>query len=142
MAKKRGNNEGSIYQRDSGLWRAQISIDGNRLSFSGKTQRECREWIQSIQNQIAEGSRFSDLNLTFGDYLINWLASIEPNIRQTTYVQYSQITRDCIEPAMGSIRLKEVKPVDVQSFYNKCKVSGVSDRSVRMIHTVLHRSLS
>ena len=46
MATKRGNGEGSIYQRKDGLWIGAISIgrdiNGNikRKTFSGKTRSE------------------------------------------------------------------------------------------------------
>jgi hypothetical protein len=45
MAKRRSNHEGSIYQRENGKWRAQVTLDGRRLNFSAKTQRECQEWL-------------------------------------------------------------------------------------------------
>ena len=31
MARKRSNNEGSIYKRENGSWRAQVTLDGERL---------------------------------------------------------------------------------------------------------------
>ena len=32
--KKRANNEGSLYQRANGTWRAQVTINGRRLSYT------------------------------------------------------------------------------------------------------------
>ena len=44
MAQIRGKKEGSIHQRDYGSWRAQVVLEGRRLSFTAKTLRECQEW--------------------------------------------------------------------------------------------------
>ena len=38
--KRRGWNEGSVYQRSDGSWRAQVTEGGKRISFSGKTKTE------------------------------------------------------------------------------------------------------
>ena len=48
MAKKRGNNEGTIYQDSDGTYRAQISLDGHRLSFTADTHKECLDWIRKM----------------------------------------------------------------------------------------------
>ena len=46
MAKKRGNNEGSIHKRPNGTWRAQVSLSGTRLSFTANSRAECQTWIK------------------------------------------------------------------------------------------------
>ena len=38
MAKKiRGRNEGTVHKRSNGTWRAQLSVNGKRLSFCADT---------------------------------------------------------------------------------------------------------
>jgi hypothetical protein len=43
MAKKRGNNEGTVYKRSDGRWCAQVSLSGRRITKYAKTQRECHD---------------------------------------------------------------------------------------------------
>ena len=43
MARKRGQNEGSIYQRKDGKWVGQVSLQGRRLYKYGKTKKEVGE---------------------------------------------------------------------------------------------------
>ena len=69
MTKRRGNNEGSIHQRKDGSWRAQITLEGRRLSFSAKTRRECQRWIKNTINQIDDGLSFSNTKVTLEEYL-------------------------------------------------------------------------
>ena len=55
MAKRRGNHEGTLYQRKDGLWCAQVSLNGRRVTIYGKNQRECREWIKAAMERIEGG---------------------------------------------------------------------------------------
>lgn len=59
----------------------------------------------------------------------------------TTFEQYSQVARDHIVPLLGSIKLIDLRPDQVQKLYTKKLQAGISTRSVRLIHAVLHRSL-
>ena len=40
MFKKRGQGEGSIFQRKNGLWVAQITVQGKHVSKSSKSKGE------------------------------------------------------------------------------------------------------
>ena len=70
MAKKyRGKNEGSIYQRPNGTWRAQISANGKRLSYSAKTKAEALKWLQRTQFQLGQSLYGAHHNLTVEEFL-------------------------------------------------------------------------
>ena len=71
MAKIRSHNEGSVYQRPNGKWRAQVSVDGRRLSFSADTKKEGLAWIQETKNQIDKGLTFQGAGTTLQDSLPN-----------------------------------------------------------------------
>jgi len=60
MSKRRGNNEGSIFQLADGRWAAEISFrgpDGNvkRPRRIAKTQREARERLKELQALVEQG---------------------------------------------------------------------------------------
>jgi len=44
MAKRRANNEGTIYKRVNKGWRAQVTNNGRRFSYTGSPQKECQTW--------------------------------------------------------------------------------------------------
>jgi len=53
MASKRANNEGTLYFReDRKRWCAQLSLEGQRLTKYGKTQKECRDWMKETLSKI------------------------------------------------------------------------------------------
>ena len=136
MAKSRSKNEGTIYKRAYGSWRAQITIDGKRLSYTASSQTQCRDWVRKMLNQIDAGLTYKGTQLTVGEYMNEWLAGAKPTLRQKTYAQYQQINRDYIEPAFGGSGLIELRPDQIQRFYSQCLLNGVGERTVKMIHSL------
>ncbi|MEL7657911.1 MAG: site-specific integrase, partial [Bacillota bacterium] len=68
MTKRRGNKEGSIYFRNmDGTWRAQITLDGRRLSHTAKTRGECQEWLKKTIQQIDGGLSYSGAKMALKD---------------------------------------------------------------------------
>jgi len=139
---KRANQEGSVFQLNNGSWRAQITLDGKRLSFSALSQGECRDWIRKMLNKVDAGLTYEVMQLTLGDYLHDWLANAKPTIRFTTFEQYEQITRDYIKPLLGNCKVFELRPEHIQHLYATHLQNGASARTVRMVHCVVHRSLN
>ena len=142
MTKRRGNHEGSIYQRKDGNWRAQITLEGNRLSFSAKTRRECQNWIKNTVNQIDEGLTYSNTKVTLEEYLENWLTSKKASVQQSTYIHYEQLSRTYINPNIGSKKLKDVRPENIQALYNRLQEEKVGVPTIEKVHIVLHSAFS
>jgi hypothetical protein len=83
--KKRANNEGSIYQRPNGKWRAQVTIDGRRLSFTADTQRQGLAWLLETKNQIDSGLTFQATDTTLKEFLGEWLTTVSSSSSKGTY---------------------------------------------------------
>lgn len=142
MANKRGNNEGSIYKREDGTWRAQVTVDGKRLSFSASSYQDCREWIKSTLQQIDTGLTFDKAQITFGEFLQNWLASAKVSLRPKTWQHYHQISGDYILPSLGRIKLVDLRADLIQSLYDKKVTAGVGLRTIQLTHAVIRRCLN
>ncbi len=142
MAKKRGHGEGSIYQRSNGRWRAQVMLDGERLNFSADTRRECVEWLKDTLTRIDEGLTYENTPLTLREFMQDWLTSSKASWRRTTWRQYRYVTRKFIDPALGHVKLSELRPRGIQELYDRSLKDGVGIQSVSKIHTVLHSALS
>ncbi len=142
MAKRRGNKEGSIYQRKDGRWCAQVSLGGRRLTHYAKTQRECRDWLKEIQAQIDSGLTIHGARATLAEYLKQWLESVKPPLHPKTWNQYSQVVHQHIIPDLGHIKLKDLQPNQIQSFYTAKLEGGTGERTISLIHDVLHRALA
>jgi integrase len=141
MAKRRGNHEGSISERPNGRWLAQVRLDGNRISKSFETQRDCRAWIKQMQAQIDSGLSWGATKLTLGEYLNRWLKDIEGSVRPRTHFQYKGVVRNHLNPKLGKVKLGDLTTNQVQQLYNSLRDQSHSRRNVQLIHSVLHRAL-
>ena len=141
MARIRGKKDGSIHRRENGTWRAQVSLEGRRLSYTAKTRRECQEWLKKVIGQIDDGLTYASSTVTLDEFLQSWLESTKASNRQTTWTQYAQLTRTYVRPHLGKARLKDLRPDQLQSLYNRLLAAGVGTYTVIKIHTMLHSAL-
>lgn len=139
MAKRRGNREGSIYQRKDGRWCAQVTQNGRAVYHYGRTQAECRDWLLQQRQRQAAGEDVTERS-TVGDYLAHWLSVASPALRPSTAVLYAQIVRDHLA-SLGGVRLAALRPDHVQQLYMRLQAGGASPWTVRKVHIVLHRAL-
>jgi integrase len=147
VAKKRGNNEGSIYRRKNGTWAAQYTIwtaEGRkRCSVSGKTRAEVSRKLTEAMANRDSGLVYNAGKLTAGEYLDKWLAdSVKGTVKETTYANYSYIIRTHICPALGRMQLKSLTPAHVRGFYGEKARSDLSPATVKKMHVVLRKALS
>ncbi len=141
MGKKRGSGEGTIYQLPSGNWRAQITVDGGRLSFSARTRREVQEWLKKTIGQVDNGLSYDGATTTVDEFLKGWLISVKPSLRTRTHQQYCQVVRDHILPYIGHIKISLLRPDQVQAMYDGLLKKGKSARIVQLSHSILHKAL-
>lgn len=142
MAKRRGNHEGSIYQRKNGRWMAQVRIDGKRIAKSFDTQKQCRGWIKQIQDQVENGLTINGAKISVGEYMDRWLKDIEGSIRSKTLHQYAGVVHNHITLVLGRVKMRGLQPDHVQQLYNQLRDQNHSHRNVQLVHGVLHRALS
>ena len=143
MAKKiRGRNEGSISKRANGVWRAQISLNGKRISFSSKTKEECIAWLRKKSQQIENGLNYDRSQVALKDYLVSWLTSMKVSIRYTTWAQYCCVVGHNILPGIGHIKMVDLKPDHIQHLYDALLGRKIGHFSLLKTHTVLRSALS
>jgi integrase len=141
MARRRGNNEGSIYHRKDGLWCAQVSLEGRRLTKYGKSQKECRDWIKETLTKIDGGLTYEGTLLTLEKFVELWLSGKELSRRPRTVFQYRKIASTHILPFMGSIKIKDIAPGHIKQLYAIKRDEGTGARTLQIIHAVLHCAL-
>lgn len=113
-----------------------------RIPVYGKTQEECRQKVIETLSGIQNQTYVEPHKTTLEQWLDTWLTEYKKgNIRPTTYSSYEYIIRVHIKPKLGKALIRELKPEQVQKFYNERKASGLSARTVRYIHVVLHEAL-
>jgi integrase len=141
MAKKRGNNEGTIYQLPSGSWRAQIYINGHRLGKTKKSKKEAQNWLHKTLEKTAGGYTGKGSRILLSEFLQQWLSIKENSVKKTTWTLYEITIRVHIEPILGEIRICDLEPSDIQNLYLLKKEQGIGNRSILVMHTIINNSL-
>ncbi len=146
---RRGNNEGSVYKRKDGRWCAAVTT-----GYSPETGKPIRAYYYDTTRTgvvakrdealktVKEGTYAKPTKLTVGEWLDVWLATyVAPSVRPKTWEGYESIIRVHLRPAIGHIELRDLQTNPVQRLLNQKLASGLSPRTVEMIHTTLKSAL-
>src|SRR6476646_4825505 len=140
--KRRGDHEGTIYQRADGRWEARVTVGfGARRSFYGAPRQEVVQKLREAQQVLEGGLPLGDGRQTTAQFLESWLRAVEHRLRQSTWNRYCEYVALHIAPSLGQVRLTKLSPQHVQQFYTQKLSEGLSSTTVRHIHAVLHRAL-
>jgi integrase len=157
--RKRGQNEGTIYQRKDGRWAAGISLgyqNGKlkRKSFYGKTRDEVQKSLTKALHDHQAGLPVALPRQTLEQFLDRWLIDcVKPSVRPKTFASYSQLVKLHINPQLGRLPLSKLGPEHVQRFLNDRlavgairkketdPIKGLSPRTVQYLRAVLRRAL-
>jgi len=140
---KRGNGEGSIYQRASdGRWvGAYTATDGRRRFIYANSRSEVRDRLVVAQREAQQGISPAPARLTVDTFFDQWLDAVKPSLRPRTFSSYSDLLRLHVRPLIGKVALAKLTPREVQSLVNDRLAAGLSPRTVQYVHAVLRRAL-
>jgi len=114
MARRRGNNEGSIFKRKDGRWVGEVSLNGRRMTKYAKTQKEARDWVNVTLGKIDHGLTFDGAQFTLSQYMESWLSGKELACRPSTVRNYRRYMTLYILPALGRLKLQSILPMHVR----------------------------
>jgi integrase len=99
--------------------------------------------LVAAQRDLQQGVTPTDDRLTTAQFLDRWLEDVaRPTVRPRTFVSYSQTVALHLKPAVGRTPLSRLRPQHVQALLNAKLASGLSPRSVGIIHAVLRGALN
>ncbi len=147
--RKRGHNEGSIYQRASdGKWVGAISLGWEngklkRKVVYGKTRADVSLKITRLLNDHQRGLPIQTSSTTVGQFLDDWLEQVvKPSVRPRTYTSYAMVTRVHLKPAIGRHRIEKLTQQHVLEMMNQRRRDGASARSVAYMRAILRQALN
>lgn len=145
---RRGNSEGSIYQRKDGRWVAVIDLgwqDGKRRrrSIYGKTRKEVQKKLTRGLNAREQGLPFTPERLAVEEFLTTWLKHQEPPARKPkTYTAYENHIRIHLVPALGKVRLAKLQVDHVREFMRNKATAGYTPKSIGHFRNTLRTALN
>ena len=142
--KTRTNPSGRTYT----YWEARYSLGfdpktGKQIqkSITGKTQKEVAQKLRSILTSIDTGSYREPCEMTLGAWMDTWLKEYLTHTKPLTQKTYFELVKKHIKPELGTIQLGALDTHTIQRFYNSLTEAGLSPKSIKNIHGVLHSAL-
>lgn len=138
---RRDGGEGSIFRRSDGRWQASLQVDGTRRTVYGRTEREARQRLAELRQQVARQGALPDPGKrTVNDLLDTWLEVSAPTWKARTLEDRRQLCDAHIRPTLGGVRLSKLTPDRLQRLYSQLQKQGKT-RTAQKVHVVLHRAL-
>ena len=115
-------------------------------SVSAPTQKECREKLMKVLSQIEQGSYVTPNKITVGKWANEWIEK-KSDIKEGTRIDYIAHINNHIVPEIGSIALKDLRPIHCQEFVRVLqkkkshRKQQLSAKTIKNIIGVLHSML-
>ena len=110
-------------------------------SITGKTQKEVAQKLKAATAAIDAGTYKAPCKMTVAQWLDIWVAEYLNNLKPLTQQNYTKQTQKHLKPALGAAKLEALDTHTIQKFYNSLSASGLSPKTVKNIHGILHCAL-
>ena len=160
MAKRRRRGDGSLHLRKDGRWEGRYVVGRDEKGFPitknvlAKTRPECAAKLEQLRKSLeVPAPEPPKPGISLGDWLDHWYQTYKKaSLRPNTQMSYERRIYQHIIPALGNVYLDKLTTGDIQQFYTHLKQNGrllrkelygegLSDQTVRGIHTTLHAAL-
>jgi len=160
VAKRRKRGDGGVSLRKDGRWEGRVVIgyDDKGLPVTknvlAKTKPDCITKLKALRDSLqAPAPDQPKPGILLSDWLDLWYQTYKKsNLRPNTQMSYERRIYQHIIPALGNIQMDKLTTNDIQQFYAKLKQGGrllrtelygegLSDQTVRGVHTTLHAAL-
>ena len=106
------------------------------------SRRDAEKRLAQLLYEYQSGTYVKPGKMTVAKFLDQWLSDyVKPNLSPKGYERYESIARVHLKPALGRITLTQLRPEHIQALYTAKLNSGLSARTVRYHHVVLHKAL-
>ena len=155
MPRKRAANGSGLQprKRSDGRWEARFKVGTNpgtgRAVYKtvyGQTADECARKLRAATAAVDEHTYTEPSKMPLKEWLEIWQNEYLGSVKDTTGDVYKTAIRRHIVPALGAVKLCELRPHDCQTFINdlyrgKNGREKLGSKSCRNVHGTLHKAL-
>ena len=147
--RRRGNGEGSIYQRPDGRWCAQappkydpLTGKEKRPTLYGKTRREVVEKLKLAQMALQQGKPVDRVSLSVKELVTTYITDeAVPHVRPKTLYLYRHCADKLIEPHLGKRRVADLTVREIEQWQTTLG-KRLSSQMVKHARGVLLRAVA
>jgi integrase len=144
MTKRREHGDGGIDERGPGTFRLRYRINRKRYSVTFKgTRAEAKAELRRLIRSGDMGAHVAPDRMTVAEWIKHWIEIGAPGRNKAkragrrTIERYEQLLNVHVVPVIGSVRLQELTPAEVEQLYR-----GLRDRIAQLTQSHVHRVLN
>ncbi len=128
-------------------WTAYWWVDGvndsiQRSKGGFATKSEAQAFLNDTLQALQGGNLAEPTKVRVGEYLVRrWLPGRRASVRPSTYDSYRRTLDLHVVPAIGQLKLQNLRPDHLDMLYAALLEAGLAPKTVRNIHTMLHKAL-
>lgn len=135
--------EGSVRKRGN-VWyyRYYIYIDGVKKQIERRGTKSKKETLEMLNTELYRQNQGLERpkETLLCDYLDMWLEEfIKDNDSENTYIKYKNTVKKYINPALGTLRLCDIKAINLERFINKLKKTKVGNSNKCLSSTTVQK---
>jgi len=105
------------YSKEGKKLRKQKTIDLSDISVKKRKSEAQRQYVL-FENEVTKGMYIDNEKIIFQDFIELWMKEYAiPSLEVKTLSRYKQLLTRII-PALGDIKLSQLQPIHIASFYN------------------------
>ncbi len=110
-------------------------------TISGKTKKEVTQRLKAALAALDAGTYKEPCKMEVGEWLDIWVAEYLNGLKPLTQQNYANQVKRHFKPALAAVKLENLDPHIIQKFYNSLSDSGLSPKTVKNLHGILHSAL-
>jgi integrase len=140
---------GFIQKRNGDSYRVAVSLGKDIktgrynyqwITVKGKRQAETK--LAELLHQVNTGNIVKTGRLKTSEFFERWLSEYAyVNLSPRSFERYRDLIRQHVIPDIGNISLSQLKPEHLQRHYTTKLAAGLSARTIRYHHAVIHKAL-
>jgi integrase len=127
---------GWVEERSEGRWRLNVpggsDADGERIvhrrMVDAKGEREAKKLLDLFSAEVQKGEYIAPSKFSFKEFAERWLRDYgETNLGLKTLDRYKRMLKSRIVPALGHLKLEQIKPLHLMDFYKNLTENGIRE---------------
>ena len=110
-------------------------------SISDKSKKVVAQKLKAAMAALDAGTYKAPCKMTVAQWLDSWVAEYLNSVKPLTKHNYNKQVQKHLKPALGAARLETLDTHTIQRFYNSLIASGLSPKTVKNVHGILHCAL-
>ena len=110
-------------------------------SITDKSKKVVAQKLRAAMAELDAGTYKAPCKMTVAQWLDIWVAEYLNSVKPLTKHNYNKQVQKHFKPALGAVRLDALDTHTIQRFYNSLTASGLSPKTVKNLHGILHCAL-